>query len=225
MRRGGAGRRTAGPGDANASDARLGTASARLIDDESIVTNITHTASANGDILAGTVYGDSMVGGTGDDVLDGRASPDTMRGGAGNDIYIIEQDGGAVSEEVGFGGSGVDAGGTNDTVISYQTTTNLSVFVENLVLAGNALYGYGNAQNNHITGANGIANWLEGRGGNDTLEGGVGNDTLYGGTGDDFATSIQQTTDGGSIVAARTAVLTSPAPTKTDSRRDIPCSR
>ncbi|RZS47476.1 beta strand repeat-containing protein [Sphaerotilus mobilis] len=176
-------------GLSTASGGVLGTATATatLIDNEATVGNINHTASANGDILAGTVYGDSMQGGSGDDVLDGRAASDTMRGGAGNDIYIVEQDGGLVDEFVGF--TAVDAGG-NDTIITYRNNTTISTNVENMILGGSAAmgdgfsYGYGNASNNLIVG-NSLRNWLEGRVGNDTLDGGVGNDTMYGGTGDD----------------------------------------
>ena len=56
--------------------------------------------------------------------------------------------------------------------------------VEDLILAGAAATGNGNALNNFIDG-NQLANVLNGAGGNDTLSGEGGDDTLIGGDGAD----------------------------------------
>jgi Ca2+-binding RTX toxin-like protein len=60
----------------------------------------------------------------------------------------------------------------------------LHAAVENLTLAGAALFGVGNAEANLITG-NGLANLIIGWAGADTLLGQEGNDRVFGGIGDD----------------------------------------
>jgi serralysin len=110
-----------------------------------------------------------------------------MSGGAGNDLYFVDNRGDRVSESSNAG---------IDTVRSTVSLT-LSSEVENLVLLGTrALNGFGNDEDNRITGNN-AANLLSfardgfgddtllGLGGNDRLFGGQDDDTLFGGAGND----------------------------------------
>ncbi|MBK7354891.1 MAG: hypothetical protein IPI94_02280 [Propionivibrio sp.] len=98
-----------------------------------------------------------------------------MIGGAGDDIYVVDNIGDVVTENVGEG---------TDLVQSSVTYT-LAANVENLSLTGtSAINGTGNALNNLLMG-NSAANTLTGGAGNDTLNGGTGADTLVGGAGDD----------------------------------------
>jgi Ca2+-binding RTX toxin-like protein len=78
------------------------------------------------------------------------------------------------------------AGGGTDTVNSAVSFT-LAANFENLVLAGAALTGKGNAVANAITG-NASANKFYGLAGGDTISAGSGNDWLDGGTGRDVMT-------------------------------------
>jgi Ca2+-binding RTX toxin-like protein len=93
----------------------------------------------------------NLTGNAADNVLNGRSGADTMIGGAGNDTYFVNVAGDAVVEQAGEG---------TDTVIS-SINHSLSDHVENLVLAGGAQTGTGNALDNIITG-NGRANILWG---------------------------------------------------------------
>lgn len=168
---------------ANGGTLGVSSATGTLIDDNattlpSSASPVVITATSAGDILGGTAYADSLVGGAGNDLLDGRAAGDTMVGGNGDDIYIAEEEGGGVAE--------YSASGGHDTVISYNSSFSLSgIYVEDIVLGGTAnISATGNTLDNYMKGNTGN-NALSGGAGNDTLDGGAGNDTMTGGTGDD----------------------------------------
>jgi Ca2+-binding RTX toxin-like protein len=128
------------------------------------------------DVLDGGAGQDTLDGGEGDDLLDGGTGADTMTGGAGDDCYFVDQANDTVLE---FEYGGID------TVISNMNVFALTDFVENLVLAGTATLGTGNALDNVIdAGAAGVT--LNGVGGHDTLIGNHLANRLNGGTGDDL---------------------------------------
>jgi Ca2+-binding RTX toxin-like protein len=139
--------------------------------------------SGNDDLYAGLgndyLYGDSdndgLVGGSGGDYIDGGLGNDQMYGGSGNDIYIVDNSGDAVAENLN---EGID---TVTTAISYALGANL----ENLILYGDvATAGFGNELNNYIVGSS-YDNYLGGNDGNDSLDGSDGSDLLSGGFGND----------------------------------------
>ncbi len=123
------------------------------------------------DGLGGT---DTLTGGAGNDKLIGGTGADAMAGGTGDDTYIVDNTGDVVTEAAGAG---------TDTILTSQTTFNLTTRganVENLTYAPTGaaanFTGTGNALDNVITG--GAANdTLDGAGGTDTLTGLGGNDT------------------------------------------------
>jgi len=111
-----------------------------------------------------------------------------MYGGAGDDTYYVHEAGDVVVEfpPLLFEKPGID------TVISSIDYT-LGDPLENLVLQGHAISGYGNASDNVIIG-NTKGNALYGYDGDDTLYGedgsdtincNIGADSMYGGTGND----------------------------------------
>jgi Ca2+-binding RTX toxin-like protein len=128
------------------------------------VENLTLTGRA----ITGTGNGldNLMVGNTEANVLDGGAGADRMSGRGGDDIYIVDDVGDAVTENVGEG---------DDTVIASLSYT-LGDNVEDLRLVGSAdLAGSGNA----------LSNVLEGNSGSNLLDGGGAADRMFGGAGDD----------------------------------------
>lgn len=145
--------------------------------------NDTAFGFAGNDSLSGGDGLDSLVGGDGNDTLRGDAGNDTLRGNAGSD-YIT---GGSGDDSI-FGGGGLD---TADYSFNGSNAGIVASLLTNLVTGGggnDTLSGIENISgtdfNDSITGdAN--ANFLEGRGGNDSLVGGGGNDNLQGGNGDD----------------------------------------
>jgi glucose/arabinose dehydrogenase len=113
----------------------------------------------------GNALSNVISGTSADNLLDGGAAIDAMYGGDGNDAYFVDNMGDVVIENLNEG---------NDTVyasIDYRLGAN----VENLVLQGGAIQGYGNGLANALSGTS-DANLLNGGGGGDFLTGGGGND-------------------------------------------------
>jgi len=112
-----------------------------------------------------------IIGNSNDNIIwgYGNAGSDTLIGGLGNDGYIIYHTGITIVENS-------IAGDLYDYVtasINYTLANN----VENLTLAGSAIYGVGNSGNNELHGSVN-ANVLDGgMSGNDSLWGIAGNDT------------------------------------------------
>lgn len=161
-------------------DTVLSSASDYVLSDNIENLTLTGTAAINGtgnngdNFILGNAAVNTLSGGGGNDTLNGGLGADTMIGGAGDDFFFVENAGDIVIEAVGEGSDTVQAS------LNYTLTNN----VENLILAGAALVGTGNALDNSITGT-AAANTLIGLDGNDYLDGGKGNDTMIGGLGDD----------------------------------------
>jgi Ca2+-binding RTX toxin-like protein len=125
------------------------------------------TGNTGDNPLYGMAGNDSLSGDLGNDLLDGGAGADAMAGKAGDDIYVVDNIGDVVTENINEG---------TDTVQSSITYT-IGANVENLTLTGTAsINGTGNAQENIITGNSG-ANLLDGGEGADMMAGGTGDDT------------------------------------------------
>ena len=139
------------------------------------IENLTLTGNAaingTGNDLANHINGNSaanvLSGAGGADTLDGGAGADTMYGGFGDDIYIVDDLGDQVIDEVAGGADQVNS------AVSFTLGANL----ENLTLTGNvATNALGNDLENIING-NAADNVLDGGAGADTMHGGAGNDT------------------------------------------------
>jgi trimeric autotransporter adhesin len=138
--------------------------------------NLTLTGSAfagvgntDANVIIGNAGVNFLVGLAGNDTLDGGVGADGMIGGAGNDTYVVDNAGDAIAESANEGTDTVNAS------VHYRLTANL----ENLTLVGSAdLQGYGNAENNTLTGNDGN-NILDGGTGADTMLGGLGNDAYF----------------------------------------------
>lgn len=130
---------------------------------------------AGDDTLEGRAGNDRLLGGKGNDVLDGGLGQDALLGGQGNDVYLVDDTGDRVTENVGEG---------NDEVRS-RVDFILAAHVERLTLSGgDDLAGIGNRSNNVMLG-NAGDNLLVGKAGDDRLMGAAGDDVLVGDTGND----------------------------------------
>jgi len=128
-------------------------------------------------ILSQSTKDDILEGRAGNDTLNGGGGADAMSGGLGDDVYVVDNGGDSIFEDL--------AGGFADRAqssVSYTLASNVEV----LELTGREfIHGTGNATDNSLFGNVGN-NSLFGLGGNDTLDGGSGSDTLDGGIGDDY---------------------------------------
>ena len=116
----------------------------------------------------GNSLSNALYGNGGNNVLDGGGAADTMYGGLGDDLYVVDDTGDMVIENLGEGADAVFS------TVNYTLTAN----VETLVLqgAGN-INGTGNALANNVYGNSGD-NALNGGAGADMLTGNAGNDTF-----------------------------------------------
>ena len=147
---------------------------------------VSGTGNALNNVITGNSGANLLTGGAGNDRLIGGAGADNMRGGAGNDIYVVDNAGDIVSENLA-GSNGTDTVWSTRS-FSLANTAHAVGAVENLTLQGSAgISGTGNALNNVITGNSG-ANLLTGGVGNDRLIGGAGADNMRGGAGNDRLT-------------------------------------
>ena len=130
--------------------------------------NNTLRGNSGANQLGGGDGDDRLYGGNGHDTLAGGFGSDTLYGGGGNDLYLMTDENDDIVE---LGGQGIDTVQASG-VPSYALDLN----VENLVLVGGNIAGYGNALDNQITGTAGN-NLLDGGAGADVLAGLTGNDT------------------------------------------------
>ena len=139
----------------------------------------------NVEVIEGSDYSDTMIGGAGTQVFIGGKQNDTLRGGADNDVLS--------------GGDGVDLldGGDGIDQVDYSAeTVKVIVTLENGVGSGALLSAsngdsfagieqiVGTAYGDQMTGGAGAQLFIGGAGG-DVLKGGADNDVLEGGAGDD----------------------------------------
>jgi Ca2+-binding RTX toxin-like protein len=136
------------------------------------------------DTLKGGAGKDVLDGGDGNDFLDGGTDADTMKGGQGSDVYVVDNTGDVIKEDVNTLSDML--GSIKDTVQSALPSYTLLDNLENLVLINKSINGKGNNLGNDITG-NDMANTLTGLDGGDVLIGGLGNDKLDGGNDIDIA--------------------------------------
>lgn len=144
--------------------------------------------------VAGSLFGDSLRGDSGDNYLWGNDGDDSLYGRDGNDTLI----GGAGNDYL-TGGEGADTliGGTGfDHVLYSSASTGVTVDLLNqLANTGEAvgdnydsIEGLAGSAFDDTLRGNDAANYLWGGDGNDNLSGRDGNDSLMGGAGDDHLT-------------------------------------
>src|SRR5262249_12506187 len=111
----------------------------------------------------GNTSANLLQGNESDNTLDGKTGADTMIGGQGNDIYVVDDAGDNVTENL--------AEGTDEIRTSLSSLPAVPN-VENYTFTGTVAVNFtGNDLDNKITGTKA----------NDTLSGGIGDDTLDGG--------------------------------------------
>jgi serralysin len=172
-----------------------GNAGANVITGLDLTHGVTISSLAGNDVIYGSNYADSLVGGADNDAILAFAAVDgidTLVGGAGDDVYFTYTTAYTIVEDAGAG-TGTDTHYT-------QTNTVMAANVEQMIIYGGAILGTGNSGDNIIFGtSSGVAQTLDGAGGNDVLYGSGFNDTLIGGTGNDALLGFAgiNTLDGG----------------------------
>ncbi|MDX1253070.1 MAG: S8 family serine peptidase, partial [Gammaproteobacteria bacterium] len=148
---------------------------------ENLILSGSSALAGNGNALDNVMTGNAAANvlnaGAGNDVLDGGAGADTLIGGTGDDLYIVDNVGDIVTENLN---EGVD---TVQSAITFTLADKPNV--ENVVLTGEtAINATGNSQANRLMG-NSANNQLVGGDGDDVLIGGLGADSMSGGAGND----------------------------------------
>ena len=143
---------------------------------DAVNTSVNYTLGANIENLTlmgvGSINGtgnsgdNTITGNVGNNTLDGGAGANSMAGGNGNDTYDVDNISDLVTENVNEGSADMVY-----AIVDYRLSAN----VENLILQGAGLQGYGNA----------LANMIFGNTGGNLLDGGAGSDALLGGAGSD----------------------------------------
>ena len=129
---------------------------------------------AGNDTINAGAGSDTIEGGDGNDIIDGGMGADAMKGGTGDDIYVVDNVGDKVTENLNEGWD----------MVQSSITYVLGDHVESLTLTGTTSAGSGQAPNIDGTG-NALDNTINGNDGNNILSGGAGDDWLSGGAGDD----------------------------------------
>jgi len=153
------------------------------------IDNVTATGTSNVSV-EGNNLSNVIVGNDAPNYINARGGSDTIMGNGGNDTFNMSM-GGTFS----FGSDSIDGGAGVDTVeYSTNAKSGLNADLEAGQVTGGEAGGLSFVTivsierfiagdfNDVITGSS-AANYLDGRGGNDTLNGGAGNDTLVGGAG------------------------------------------
>ena len=136
----------------------------------------------------GSIYGDTIIGTSGDNTISGGAGDDTILGGGGSDeLHGGAGDGDTIDYSDIAGPVDVDLSNQSnnqfDTLTGFENATG-SGSGDTLTGSGTANVLTGGAGNDTLRG-NGGADTLLGGSGNDTLLGGADGDTLNGGTNTD----------------------------------------
>jgi Ca2+-binding RTX toxin-like protein len=153
--------------------------------------NVTMTGTAAISV-EGNNLANSIVGNDGNNYFNARGGNDTISGNAGNDLFNMSM-GGTTS----FGNDSIDGGAGVDSVeFATNAKSGLVADLAAGTVTGGETGGAGSSTilnierfiagdfNDQVTGSS-AANYLDGRGGNDTVSGAAGNDTLLGGIGND----------------------------------------
>jgi Ca2+-binding RTX toxin-like protein len=145
---------------------------------------VTLDGAGGNDLLYGSNFADSLIGGADNDTMFGDASngdglADTLTGGAGNDTYFLKD----------AGDFAVEAANDGVDVIYTATNRTLPDNFETLFVYGAANSATGNAAANVLIGSyNSTGTTLDGAAGNDTVIGGSAADNIIGGLGADVLT-------------------------------------
>ncbi|WP_310467570.1 calcium-binding protein [Sphingomonas sp.] len=126
------------------------------------------TSGAN--VLDGGTGADTLHGGYGNDTLISADGADRLLGGVGDDSYVVSGDGDQITE--------LTAQGVDTVTAAVARSYTLGLNLENLVLQGGNIDGYGNSLSNQLTGTLGN-NLLDGGAGTDRMTGLAGNDTYF----------------------------------------------